>query len=209
MKGFTNPAQIPILRPTQLIRTIAAARELYWTSKSSASQFSAEAVSTILKMGQTASAPSQSLPSSSAASAACPVDHSKLAPQTTSPAKCPVPHDPPAKCPVPHDQPAKCPVDHDKLNPLNQMPHLSQAPADQQTIALPTARTESSIPRDSGSKWDYPSPQQFYNALVRKGWETPEEHIETVVEIHNFLNERAWDEVLKWEKRVYPYVAFP
>jgi hypothetical protein len=49
--------------------------------------------------------------------------------------------------------------------------------------------------------WEYPSPQQFYNALVRKGWETPEESIEMVVAIHNFLNERAWEEVMKWEKR--------
>lgn len=63
----------------------------------------------------------------------------------------------------------------------------------------------SSIPRDhSGRTWEYPSPQQFYNALVRKGWETPEEHIETMVEIHNFLNEAAWNEVLKWEKRADP-----
>ncbi|KAF8817408.1 cytochrome c and c1 heme-lyase [Phlegmacium glaucopus] len=112
----------------------------------------------------------------------------------TSPAKCPVPHDPPAKN-------AQCPVDHTSLNPLNQMPSLSQTPAQNQTINLPLSRTESSIPRDQSSKWEYPSPQQFYNALVRKGWETPEEHIETMVEIHNFLNEEAWEEVKKWEKR--------
>jgi len=37
---------------------------------------------------------------------------------------------------------------------------------------------------------------------VRKGWETPEEHVETMVEIHNFLNEEAWQEVMKWEKRL-------
>jgi cytochrome c heme-lyase len=73
---------------------------------------------------------------------------------------------------------------------------------------LPTERTESSIPRSpspDGSevppRWEYPSPQQFYNALVRKGWETPEEHVETMVDIHNFLNEKAWDEVMKWESR--------
>jgi cytochrome c heme-lyase len=71
---------------------------------------------------------------------------------------------------------------------------------------LSTDRTESSIPRDGSSKWDYPSPQQFYNALVRKGWETPEEHVDMMVLIHNFLNEEAWNEVLKWEKRVYPSV---
>ncbi|KAG9032914.1 holocytochrome c synthase [Tulasnella sp. JGI-2019a] len=105
--------------------------------------------------------------------------------------------------------PAKCPVSHDQINPLNQMPSLSQAPAPSQAIALPTERVISSIPRPATpeepavgpSKWEYPSPQQFYNALVRKGWETPEEHVETMVEIHNFLNEEAWNEVCKWEQR--------
>lgn len=129
---------------------------------------------------------------------------------------CPVPHDKPtssaqvsessklAKCPVDHDpspKPAQCPVDHENINPLNQMPTLSQDPAKHQAIQLPITRTESSIPRDESTKWEYPSPQQFYNALVRKGWETPEEHVETMVEIHNFLNEEAWEEVRKWEKR--------
>ena len=87
------------------------------------------------------------------------------------------------------------------------MPTLSQAPAPNQSIDLPTARTESSIPRDDEGKWEYPSPQQFYNALVRKGWETPEEHVETMVQIHNFLNEQAWLEILKWEKKQNPYVC--
>lgn len=135
---------------------------------------------------------------------------------TTPVAVCPVPHDKPtassgvsepsklAKCPVDHNpapKPAKCPVDHENLNPLNQMPALSQDPAHNQSVHLPTSRVESSIPRDDSTKWEYPSPQQFYNALVRKGWETPEEHVETMVEIHNFLNEEAWEEVRKWERR--------
>ncbi|KAI0080135.1 cytochrome c and c1 heme-lyase [Panus rudis PR-1116 ss-1] len=84
------------------------------------------------------------------------------------------------------------------------MPTLSQAPAANQSVELPTDRVISSIPRDEASKWEYPSPQQFYNALVRKGWETPEEHVETMVHIHNFLNEEAWQEILKWEKRENP-----
>lgn len=67
---------------------------------------------------------------------------------------------------------------------------------------LPIERETSSIPRDAAGRWEYPSPQQFYNALVRKGWETPEEHVETMVQIHNFLNEMAWDEVKRWEDQV-------
>jgi len=124
--------------------------------------------------------------------------------QTT--AQCPIDHNPPkaAQCPIDHKsspKAAQCPIDYESINPLNQMPTLIQTPAQNQVMQLPTDRTESSIPRDGQAKWEYPSPQQFYNALVRKGWETPEEHVETMVEIHNFLNEEAWGEVLKWEKR--------
>lgn len=87
------------------------------------------------------------------------------------------------------------------------MPTLSQTPTDAQATVLPTERTSSSIPREGSTVWEYPSPQQFYNALVRKGWETPEEHVETMVQIHNFLNEQAWNEVLKWEQMRNAYVV--
>ncbi|KAJ1927125.1 holocytochrome c synthase [Tieghemiomyces parasiticus] len=50
------------------------------------------------------------------------------------------------------------------------------------------------------TNWVYPSSQQFHQALVRKGWETPEGEVDTMVAIHNFLNEGCWQEVLKWEK---------
>lgn len=101
--------------------------------------------------------------------------------------------------------PPGCPM-HKKegeLNQLNMMPELNQQQQPDQTIDLPTERVISSIPKSKGSdaKWEYPSPQQFYNALRRKGWETPEEEIETMVDIHNFLNEEAWLEVLKWESK--------
>ncbi|RHZ46533.1 hypothetical protein Glove_615g2 [Diversispora epigaea] len=100
-----------------------------------------------------------------------------------------------------------CPVVHtvhsgDAISPDNQMPNLSQQPMPGQKLSLPTSREISSIPKVSSMEnWEYPSPQQFYNALVRKGWETPEESIETMVDIHNFLNEKAWDEILKWENQ--------
>jgi len=151
-------------------------------------------------MGQTNSRVEPSV-SSKVPASGCPIPHttgvttvSDDHAQSSKLAKCPIDHNPTPKV-------AECPVDHSALSPLNQMPTLSQEPAKNQMVKLPTNRTESSIPRDEGSKWEYPSPQQFYNALVRKGWETPEEHVETMVEIHNFLNEEAWEEVLKWERR--------
>lgn len=138
--------------------------------------------------------------------------------------------------------PAACPMHASRggamapVNPLNNMPELSQERAATQKTLLSRERTVSSIPRaptsaapgdspygkaecpmvqgnaksgcpvdhksgtEEPSNWEYPSPQQFYNALVRKGWETPEESVEMMVLIHNFLNERAWQEVVEWER---------
>lgn len=145
-------------------------------------------------MGQVASAaaPSKDIP------AGCPM-HNQQQPQPQPASQ------PPSGCPVVHD-------DNTKINPLNNMPELKQEPLSPgQAAYLPTDRTTSSIPRPQdtnnpegygrGTNWEYPSPQQFYNALVRKGWETPEESVEDMVAIHNFLNEEAWNEIKKWEKR--------
>jgi cytochrome c heme-lyase len=151
---------------------------------------------------------------SSSSSAGCPVDHSAFVkhPQASSsaPASCPVDHSP-ANSALSSSPAASCPVDHasssksasaEALDPRNHLPVLTQERSPSQTTDLPTERTASSIPRDGAGTWEYPSPQQFYNALVRKGWETPENEIETIVQIHNFLNEKAWEEVQKWEAEV-------
>ncbi|KAI0343206.1 cytochrome c and c1 heme-lyase, partial [Trametopsis cervina] len=161
-------------------------------------------------MGQTASTSAPTSLKHDAAPASCPVPHASKpasASASTAPAKCPIDHTAKATAAAAPTSAAQCPIDHSStggLDPRNQMPTLSQAPAANQAIDLPTAREESTIPRDESSRWEYPSPQQFYNALVRKGWETPEEHVETMVQIHNFLNEQAWLEILKWEKKENP-----
>lgn len=173
-------------------------------------------------MGQTASTPSLTSSSSlDSKPAQCPIKHSSPTPTHTASAECPVDHNTPASgfgsSPSQHPSgsthppsPAKCPIDHGKsgeLNPLNQMPNLAQERAPGQTAELPLEREVSSIPRaKDSSKWEYPSAQQFYNALVRKGWETPEEHVQTMVDIHNFLNEEAWQEILKWEPSYVPSI---
>lgn len=84
----------------------------------------------------------------------------------------------------PYDKPSACPV-----------PHEQRA-----TMADGNTKTSQTSKDADGANWEYPSPQQFYNALVRKGWETPEEHVEMMVLVHNFLNERAWREVVEWER---------
>ena len=42
----------------------------------------------------------------------------------------------------------------------------------------------------------------MYNAMRRKGYDdTPEDAVESMVEVHNFLNEGAWNEIEAWEAR--------
>lgn len=121
-------------------------------------------------------------------------------------------------------------LDTSDLNPRNNMPILSQTPAPGQSVPLPLERTRSSIPKtfmktstsepaaasacpmaqagpstspETKDTWVYPSPQQFYNALVRKGWETPVQEIPVMVDIHNWMNEAVWQEVLRWERRYF------
>lgn len=85
--------------------------------------------------------------------------------------------------------------------------NLSQTrESEHQTIDLPTEREMSTIPRggsDTGSgNWVYPSPQQMYNAMVRKGYtDTPQDAVTSMVAVHNFLNEGAWAEIVEWERR--------
>ncbi|KAI1436558.1 cytochrome c heme lyase [Xylaria sp. CBS 124048] len=141
--------------------------------------------------------------SSPMASGGCPVKHDR----TSS--------DPPAiglasQCPVPHASRTVSAIEPEspsvlsKLNPLNYMfRDLSQAAAPNQKQALPTEREPSTIPKGDGQgNWEYPSPQQMYNALLRKGYtDTDVTAVESMVGVHNFLNEGAWAEIMEWEKR--------
>lgn len=92
-----------------------------------------------------------------------------------------------------------------KLNPLNYMPAVisNKREYTEQAVSLPMEREPSTIPRGDGEgNWEYPSPQQMYNAMLRKGYtDTPAEHVESMVSVHNFLNEGAWDEIRGWEAR--------
>jgi cytochrome c heme-lyase len=105
----------------------------------------------------------------------------------------------------PIEQPSKPTSYLSSLNPLNLIPrNLSNAPAPQQPEVLPLERETSTIPRGdgSGTKWEYPSPQQMYNAMLRKGHtDTPIDAVESMVAWHNYLNEGAWAEILEWERR--------
>ncbi|KAI9866937.1 MAG: holocytochrome c synthase [Trichoglossum hirsutum] len=144
-------------------------------------------------------------PHVNAPQAGCPM-HATSSPAANPPVKTITP---PPDGPCPYTAPDQHPSSDtalSKLNPLNYMPHsISQERASHQTIDLPTERSTSSIPKGSANEegnWEYPSAQQMYNAMLRKGYtDTPVDAVESMVAVHNFLNEGAWNEIVEWERR--------
>jgi cytochrome c heme-lyase len=147
------------------------------------------------------------------AGAKCPIDHSKMSSSGGGGWIAPPPRTDAKGCPIDGHGTAEGPagfagVFGGNLSPVNNIPvglsATERAPG--QTYDLSTERTLSGIPRpkEEGEApvWEYPSPQQFYNALVRKGWETPEDSIQMVVDIHNWINEGGWDQIMRWEQRM-------
>ncbi|KAM7186643.1 putative cytochrome c heme lyase [Rhypophila sp. PSN 637] len=136
--------------------------------------------------------------------AVCPASGASTPATATPPSSCPVSHTKADNIPAAGDHKKEEPSMLSKLNPLNYMFYsISQERAPDQTFALPTEREPSSIPKGTGDgNWEYPSPQQMYNALIRKGHtDTDITAVEAMVAVHNFLNEGAWEEIVDWERR--------
>ena len=79
-----------------------------------------------------------------------------------------------------------------------------------QTVDMSVVRSLSGIPKSDYSpqhqantgameNWVYPSEQQYFNAMKRKGYNPPEKDIGAILAIHNSVNERGWEQVLEWE----------
>ncbi|KAK4570270.1 holocytochrome c synthase [Recurvomyces mirabilis] len=145
--------------------------------------------------------------SSSEPPPSCPMHNSSRKP-TPPPAQPPPANDKESAFPYKPGEsatPTASPSYISKLNPLNYMPsNISNVKeSTSQAVVLPLEREASTIPRGDGTgTWEYPSPQQMYNAMLRKGYtDTPAEHVESMVAVHNFLNEGAWEEIKGWEQR--------
>jgi cytochrome c heme-lyase len=66
---------------------------------------------------------------------------------------------------------------------------------------LPKHQQQQQDAPSSTNTWQYPSERQFYEAMRRKGWNPDASDMPAVVAIHNAVNERAWAEVVAWERR--------
>lgn len=62
------------------------------------------------------------------------------------------------------------------------------------------ANNEVESGKDKSGKWIYPSEQMFFDAMKRKNHDPKVEDMRSIVPIHNAVNERAWKEILSWEK---------
>ncbi|KAK7603003.1 hypothetical protein V9T40_003002 [Parthenolecanium corni] len=128
-------------------------------------------------------------------------DYNKYVSKISQPDACPARKPSETKSP-----PSGCPIAHDEIDPTNMMPPPNQRPAPDQPFPLSTEREFSTIPKagTSGEVWVYPSPQMFWNAMLRKGWHWKEDDLnpqdmDNIIKIHNTNNEDAWKEILKWE----------
>ncbi|MCO5611136.1 hypothetical protein L7F22_065386 [Adiantum nelumboides] len=99
----------------------------------------------------------------------------------------------------------------EQINPANRMPlHANQGPAPGQKESLSTTREKSTIPKGgTDDTWLYPSPQMFFNSLVRKNKadDVTENDMDAVVATHNTVNEVTWSRLLRWEQlytEMYP-----
>lgn len=156
--------------------------------------------------------------------AKCPIDHTKLSAEQWQQMKAA--HSPSVTQPT--SQPITQSVSQSSENPLKSAEgcdstQLNDASfvndnfpdakmtSPNQKIPLSSAAVESTIPRsgidpktgkpfEAGSKWVYPSPQRFFNAMDKKGWQPNEREMPYVVSIHNTVNERTWSLVQQWEK---------
>ncbi|XP_013406969.1 cytochrome c-type heme lyase [Lingula anatina] len=130
-------------------------------------------------------------------SSECPVQHGQRSPE-------PVYY--PSECPMNRENEGPLPSGMGDIDPTNMMPPPNQRPSPDQPFPLSTDRVVSSIPKGGTENeyWVYPSPQMFWNAMLRKGWrwkkdDISEEDMNGIIRIHNANNEQAWLEVLKWE----------
>jgi cytochrome c heme-lyase len=106
----------------------------------------------------------------------------------------------------PYKNPNVYNVYSEKIDPTNQMPAnpANTRALPDQTMPLEVNRQKSSIPKGGTDDevWAYPSPQMFWNSLNRKNKVdgAKEEDMDIVVAVHNNMNEKTWNEVMKWEQ---------
>lgn len=155
----------------------------------------------------------------------CPMHESNVerkAPAAAPPMECPMHQSNVDQRSAAASSASDCPSqDQAPIDPLNMMPPANQQPSPGQPFTLDTTRQTSTIPKGDPTgegavtgNWVYPSPQMFWNAMIRKGWRWEKDDLgvndmEHIIRIHNSNNEEAWQEVMKWEQAFHPNAGQP
>jgi cytochrome c heme-lyase len=106
---------------------------------------------------------------------------------------------------------SKPPVPSSKTNNPHSQSSIPSLETSRVISTIPRASTTSSSPhtpnnseQETGASksghWIYPSESQFFAALQRKKFEARPEDMSSIVPIHNAVNERAWHQILLWER---------
>lgn len=170
-----------------------------------------------LAQARAAEASKKSTSTPAPAAAACPVDHSAAAatakswsqtftsylPWSSSSAAAPSPASPQAPNP-------RAGLDTDRV--VSSIPRSTSNPEACPVEHGASANAEIETGSHASGNWVYPSEKMFFEAMQRKGYDARTADMKTVVPIHNAVNERAWKEILEWEKpytEASKYVATP
>ena len=62
------------------------------------------------------------------------------------------------------------------------------------------ATTTTKTPHQAATTWVYPSEQQYYNAIKRKGYKASATDMPSTLAIHNAVNEKGWEMIKDWER---------
>ncbi|KAK5746478.1 Cytochrome c1 heme lyase [Elasticomyces elasticus] len=131
-------------------------------------------------------------------------------PSSTSP-----PQPPPRSTPPPRPKMYRLSTDRE-ISSIPRAVSPSQPLNSAEQAALPTtqkatashgsppanAQDDTGFDQESGN-WIYPSQSQFFAAMRKKGHEAEAKDMETIIPIHNAVNEKAWAGILEWER---PYI---
>ena len=105
---------------------------------------------------------------------------------------------------------SSCPVPHLPYNPQTNDFNYDQSEHSSQREVLSKTRAVSTIPKvdhelipqhqpKGVDRWVYPSEQQYFNAMKRKGYNPSESDVPVILAIHNMVNEQGWSKVKEWE----------
>ncbi|KAK5712168.1 Cytochrome c1 heme lyase [Elasticomyces elasticus] len=99
--------------------------------------------------------------------------------------------------PTAKSPPSPAPSSHPNLS----TPEQAALPKASASHGSPPANAQGDTGFDKLSgNWIYPLQSQFFAAMRRKGHEAEAKDMETIIPIHNAVNEKAWAEILEWER---------